>query len=80
LKQVNPEDHYQWFQRVPKAGMGGHTVVDQGQQQKGPREQPGGRAKLAATDIAIDIQQYTHAGPDGTISIAIAGALARANA
>jgi len=47
---------------------------------KRQREQPGGRAKLAATDIAIDIQQYTHAGPDGTISIAIAGALARANA
>ena len=50
----------------------GETAAAKRQRQ---REQPGGRAKLAATDIAIDSQHYADTGPDG----AIAGALARAN-
>src|SRR5271156_6130182 len=65
LEEVDPQHHYQWLQGMTEAGVRGHGVINQRQQQKGPGEQPGawhfavkrqGKSQQAADTAKNEIQ------------------------
>src|SRR6185437_3125548 len=77
LKQEDAEDDDERFQRMPKACSNGDKVVGQGQQQKGPEEQPRGglaaaqrkrepqngqNVRHAVVDVAYEYQKFALGG------------------